>query len=400
MASGKSSLFLRITVVLAIVGCLYAAYYYLYRGKAGAGAPDGQQGGAASSGSAGGKGPAVELGIAYGTEKKTWLEWAVQQFEAVPEGRNIKINLIPKGSLEGAQALVAGDKTIQVWSPASSLYKDTFIQDWQLKYSNAPILKEESLALTPMVFVMWEERYQAMIQKYKSLNFTTISQALQEKGGWNSIAQKPEWGLFKLGHTHPTKSNSGLMTLVLMAYDFNNKTRDLSLKDLLNVKFQDWMSAMERGVTGLADSTGTMMRDMVLRGPSSYDAVFVYESVAIDFLKSAEGRWGEVHVVYPRENMWSDNPYYIIDAPWSSKEQRAAAESFLKFLLTEPVQKESLKHGFRPGDPNVPVKFAESPFTVYERQGLQIEPGSTCDPPKAEVITNLLTMWQRSQGGR
>src|SRR5260370_14876638 len=98
--------------------------------------------------------------------------------------------------------------------------------------------------------------------------------------------------------------------------------------------------------------------------------------------------------------MWSDNAYDIIDARWSSKEQRAAAEAFLKFLLTEDVQKESLKHGFRPGDPNVPIKFAESPFTAYQRYGLQIEPGSTCEPPKAEIISNLLQIWQRSQGAR
>jgi len=402
MASGKSSLFVRLIIVLAIVGCLYGAYHYLYRNKSGTGGPDSQPSDT-SPGSSGPRGPVVDLGIAYGTEKKTWLEWAVQQFASAPEGRHIKITLIPKGSLEGAQALVAGDKTIQVWAPASSLYKDTFVQDWQIKYSNSPILKEESLALTPMVFVMWEERYQAMLQKYKALNFTTIAQALQEKGGWSAIAGKPEWGLFKLGHTHPNKSNSGLMTLVLMAYDFNNKTRDLTMADLLNVKFQDWMSSIERGVTGLPESTGIMMKDMVLKGPSSYDAVFVYESVAIDFIKSAEGRWGEVHVVYPKENMWSDNPYYIIDAAWSSKEQRQAAETFLKFLMTEPVQRESLKHGFRPGDPNVPIKFAESPFTAYERYGLQIEPGSTCEPPRAEdrkIINNLLAIWQRSQGGR
>jgi Ca-activated chloride channel family protein len=400
MASGKSSLVARIIIVLAIVGCLYAGYYFLYRDKAGAGDQDRQPSGSSSTTSGGSKGSAVELGVAYGTEKKSWLEWAVQQFGSAAEGRNIRINLIPKGSLEGAQALVSGDKTIQVWLPASSLYKDTFVQDWQIKYSNPPIVKEESLALTPMVFVMWEERYKAMIQKYKSLNFTTVAQALQERGGWNAIAQKPEWGLFKLGHTHPGKSNSGLMTLVLMAYDFSNKTRDLTLKDLLNVQFQDWMSGLERGTTGLADSTGTMMKDMVLRGPSSYDAVFVYESVAIDFLKSAEGRWGEVHIVYPKENMWSDNPFYIIDAPWSSKEQRQAAEAFLKFLMTEPVQKESLKHGFRPGDPNVPIKFAESPFALYERYGLQIEPGSTCEPPKAEILNNLLNIWQRGPGAR
>jgi len=269
-----------------------------------------------------------------------------------------------------------------------------------VKYGNNPVLKEDNLALTPMVFVAWNEQYQAFVQKYKSLNFTTISQALREKGGWEAIALKPEWGLFKLGHTHPGKSNSGLMTLVLMAYDFSGKTRDLSLKDILNVDFQNWMTTLEQGVSGLSDSTGTMMREMVLKGPSSFDAVFVYESVAIDFLKSAEGRWGELHIVYPKENMWSENPYYIIDATWSTKEQRAAAELFLNFMLTDTIQRESLKHGFRPSNTNVPVIFAESPFTIYQKYGLQIEPGSTAEPPKAEVINNLLAGWQRNQVGR
>ena len=157
---------------------------------------------------------------------------------------------------------------------------------------------------------------------------------------------------------------------------------------------------MEQGVNGRSDSTGTLMREMVLKGPSSFDTVFVYESVAIDFLKSAEGRWGQLHIVYPKENMWSENPYYIIDAPWSSKEQRAAAEVFLSFLLTAPIQRESLKHGFRPADTNVPIIVADSPFSIYQKYGLQIEPGSTSEPPAAEIVNNLLAVWQRNQGGR
>ncbi|HEV8487383.1 MAG TPA: substrate-binding domain-containing protein, partial [Blastocatellia bacterium] len=394
MSEGKLSLVGKIIIVLVIVGCAYGGYYFLIRKKP-ADDPNQQPGQARAAESSQWKGNAVEIGIAYGTEKKSWLEWAVQEFGKTSDGQQIKINLIPKGSQEGAQALVAGDKTINVWAPASSLYKDTFVQDWQVKYSNSPILKEENLALTPMVFVMWGERYQAFIQKYKSLNFVTVAQALKEKGGWDAIAKKPEWGLFKLGHTRPSKSNSGLMTLVLMAYDFTGKTRDLTLKDILNTEFQDWMLKLEQAVSGLSDSTGTLMREMVLKGPSSFDAIFVYESVAIDFLKSAEGRWGELHIVYPKENMWSENPFYIIDAPWSSKEQRAAAQVFLNFLLTEPIQRESLKHGFRPANTNVPVIFADSPFSLYQRYGLQIEPGSTSEPPTAEVVNNLLAIWQR-----
>jgi ABC-type sulfate transport system substrate-binding protein len=143
-----------------------------------------------------------------------------------------------------------------------------------------------------------------------------------------------------------------------------------------------------------------MMRDMVLRGPSSFDALCVYENVVIDYLKSAEGRWGELRVAYPQQNMWNDNPYYVIDAPWSSAEQRRASEAFLDFLLSEPVQRESLKHGFRPGNPTVAVKTPESPFVQAERFGVRIDLGTIGEAPKAEVINNLLAIWQRSQGTR
>jgi Ca-activated chloride channel family protein len=347
-----------------------------------------------------GGGPPVEIGIAYGTEKERWLEWAVQEFAQTHDGKRIKINLIPMGSLEGAHALLNGDQRIQVWSPASAAYKDIFVQEWQIKYNQNPILKEEPIALSPMVFVMWDERYQAFLPKYKTLSFSTVSQALEEKGGWDSIAHKPEWGLFKFGHTHPNESNSGLMTIVLAAYSYHKKTKDLELKDVVDVGFQNWLQGLERDVSGLSNSTGNMMREMVLKGPSSYDALFVYESVAIDYLKNAEGRWGQLRVVYPEYNAWNENPYYIIDAPWSLTDQRKAAQTFLEFLLSEPVQKESLNHGFRPANPNVPVKFPDSPFLKYADYGIKVDLEKICEPPRAEVVNNLLQSWQRSQGNR
>ena len=172
----------------------------------------------------------------------------------------------------------------------------------------------------------------------------------------------------------------------------------LALQDILDPGFQSWALAFERGVSGLSNSTGNLMREMVLKGPSAYDAVVVYESVAIDYLKNAEGRWGELRVVYPARNAWNENPYYILDTPWSSKDQREAAGRFLDFLLTEPIQKQSLVHGFRPGNPAVPVRFAGSPFIAYQRYGLSVDLGSMCEPPKAEVLNNLLQWWQRSIG--
>lgn len=383
----------RIFVFVFIIACLAGAYYLFVGKKSLQSTKE-----AASSLLSGG--PPVEIGVAYGTEKQRWLEWAVSEFAKTPEGKHIKVNLIPMGSLEGAHAIISGDQRINVWSPASALYRDIFVQDWQVKYSGNPIIREEPIALTPMVFVVWEERYRAFMQKYKTMSLETANQALQAKGGWEQIARHPEWGLFKFGHTHPNQSNSGLMTIVLAAYTYHHKTKDLTLTDVLDVGFQKWLEELERGASGMSNSTGNMMREMVLKGPSSYDVLYVYESVAIDYLKNAEGRWGQLRVVYPEYNAWNENPYYIINAPWSTPDQKKAADTFLKFLLTEPIQKESLAHGFRPANPNVPVKFADSPFSLYAGNGVQVDLQKICEPPKAEVVNNLLASWQRTQGSR
>jgi hypothetical protein len=397
---GPRTTFLGKLVVLLFIGaCGYGAYHFFVHKPASGASPS--AGGLVSTlNKMTGSGPAVEFGLAYGTEKKRWLEWAVQEFAKTPDGQRITVKLIPKGSLEGAQALLAGDKSIHVWSPASSLYRDTFVQDWQVRNGGNPILKEEALALSPMVFVTWSERYEEFIKKYGVMNFNTTGQALQETGGWNAIAAKPEWGFYKLGHTHPNESNSGLMALVLFAYDYHKKTKGLTLKDILDVGMQTALGGFERGVSGLSNSTGNMMKEMVLKGPASYDTLLVYENVVIDYLKNAEGRWGELHISYPKYNLWNDNPYYIIDAPWNSPEQRKAEEIFMEFLLSEPVQKQSLAHGFRPGNPAVPIRFPDSPFVIYEKFGLKLDVGQICEAPKGEVIQNLLAGWQRTQGNR
>ncbi len=68
--------------------------------------------------------------------------------------------------------------------------------------------------------------------------------------------------------------------------------------------------------------------------------------------------------------------------------------------MSPAAQKKALDHGFRPGDPAVPVKFPESPFVKYEDHGLTIDLTTICDPPTAEVINNLLQTWQRAAGPR
>lgn len=347
----------------------------------------------------------VTVGIAYGTEKQDWLTWAAAEFAKTDAARGVRIDLKPMGSVEAAHAIVRGDKGIQVWSPASALYKEAFVRDWKAGHNGAePIAREAPLALTPMVFVTWDARYDAFTKHYGEMNFRTIGQALGEKGGWATIANQPDWMFFKFSHTDPATSNSGLMSLVLMGYDHAGKHAGLDGRDITDPAFQEWLRSIERSLTGaasgLTSSTGYLMTSMVQRGWSTYDVILVYESVAIERLKAANGRWGPLRVVYPRVNMWNDNPYYVLDVPWSTPAQRAAANAFLEFLLSEGAQREAMAHGFRPANVAVPTNGPDSPFVAYGSIGFRADvPGAFCEPPKAEVIENLLLAWERSQGG-
>ena len=129
------------------------------------------------------------------------------------------------------------------------------------------ILKEEHLAFTPMVIVMWKSRYQAYVTRCPEVSLRTFTFAMHAKTGWGRIAGKPEWGCFKFGHTHPLQSNSGLMTLIVLAYEFHGKTAELTGSDIMSPAFLEHLERFQSGVTGLSNSTGNMMEEMLTKGP-------------------------------------------------------------------------------------------------------------------------------------
>jgi ABC-type Fe3+ transport system substrate-binding protein len=383
----KATLLGKLIILLVLGGCGFLAWKFLIAKPAPTPSTTGQ-----GSAPVPRSGAAVRIAVAYGTEKDRWLKWAAEEF--TKSEPSIQVDLVAKGSLEGAQGLLAGEQ-LHLWTPASTLYSSTFAADWQVKHGTTPFVRSETLALTPMVCVWWAERFAAIKQPPQT--FRDIARLVAEPTGWAGIAGKPEWGFLKFGHAHPNQSNSGLMALVLMAHDFH-QTRTLAMEQVMDAKFQGWLTTFEKGVAGLSNSTGNQMKEMVLKGPSAYDGLCVYESVAIDYLRNAQGRWGDLRVTYPVPNAWNDNPAYIIDAPWNTSDQRAAAGRFLDFLMAEKAQRKALEHGFRPGDPAVPIKDPGSPFLDLAKYGLRIDLPEVVQAPSGEVIQNLLTGWQRAVG--
>ncbi|MEI9952773.1 MAG: substrate-binding domain-containing protein [Pseudomonadota bacterium] len=344
----------------------------------------------------------TELPFVYSTEKKDWIESATAEFSlAHPE---IKIQLIGKGSLEASDGILAGSLKPVLWSPADSLVLKLFAGDWLTKNGQAAFAEgdeaPEPLLLSPLVFVAWEDRARAL-ESFGggTITWKTIHKAVASNQGWPTVKGKADWGFVKLGHTDPTRSNSGLQTLVLIALEFygRNTGSELHVEDVLKPEFQKFLRELEAGVTRFENSTGTFMTDMVRFGPSKYDIAVVYESSAISQLANAQGRWGNLRVYYPKLTLWSDHPLALLHAPWVSDKQRAAALLLAAFLRSRPIQERALRFGFRPAETSVPLKTADAqnPFTRLAEFGVQTSVPSVAEPPDAAVIRNLLALWTR-----
>ncbi len=344
----------------------------------------------------------VTISIAYGSEKDAWLKAAAAEFAATNprvQGRPIEVRLEPVGSREIVTRIVQGNLRPTVASPASSVQTELLRSEWQAR-TNTDIYHSggdapQPLVLTPLVVVAWEERASMLGINDPNQLWDAIHRLVVSDQGWAQIG-RPQWGLGKFGQTDPSTSNSGIQTLVLLAYHYHNKTSGLQVQDVLNPSFQAWLDEFQRAVLEFPSSTGFLMQDVVRFGPSKYDFVTVYENLAIDSIETAANRWGPTKIYYPANNILSDHPYAILNAPWVSAEQRQAAAQFRTFLLSREMQELALtRYGFRPANSQVSLDISGSPFERYASYGLRRDISAIVETPAGDVSRELITFWER-----
>ena len=343
---------------------------------------------------------ATEITVVYSTEKRDWIEAVVADFgKAHPE---IKVTLVGKGSIEAAQAILDGTLQPTVFSPADSMALNLATSDWQTKNHSDLVATSgddapQPLLLTPLVFVCWEDRATALLKASGgAISWKAIDKAVTSPQGWLAIGGQGKWGFVKLGHTDPTKSNSGLEALYLMSLEYFGKPK-LAIEDLLDAKYQEFVKGIEKGVTKFESSTGTFMTDMVRFGPSKYDIAVVYESLAISELANAAGRWGKLQVYYPATTIWSDHPIALLQGAWVTAPQKVAARQLIAFLRSKPAQQRALDFGFRPADTSVPVVTSDpqNPWKRLAADGITVDVPPAADAPDGTVVRNLMMMWSR-----
>jgi hypothetical protein len=238
------------------------------------------------------------------------------------------------------------------------------------------------------------------MEKYAKGDVTwkVLHDAVASEKGWKALGGKADWGQVKFGHTDPTRSNSGLQTLFLMTLDYFNRPARLTVEQLRQPAYKTWLQQIERGQGKFEASTGTFVTDLVRFGPSRYDIAVAYESLAIGEVENAGKRWGELRVLYPSPTCWSDHPIALLQGAWVSEPQKKAARELVKFLRARPAQEQALAYGFRPADPDVPVKTDDpkNPFTRLASSGIRIEIPGAATPPEGPVVREMLDAWSRA----
>lgn len=350
----------------------------------------------------------IVVNVLYSTEKEAWLNEVIADFEssgARVDGHPIKIELEKMGSWEINAAVVDGTRKPVIVSPASTLQiaalqDSTSAQFGRSLVNPADTTTCRSVVKTPLVLVAWKERADVLWgQQPGSRLWRNIHDLLINPQGWAALNQ-PEWGYVKFGHTDPLKSNSGFMTILLMTYGYFGKNSGLTSSDILtDSEYQKWFLENEAAIGQFEYSTGPLMQKMVSYGPSTLDFATVYEATAIEQAENAVGRYGELRVYYPPSLLWSDHPFCILDGDWVTPQQAEAAELFIDYLTSTPVQTTALmNHGFRPVDASIKLEQAGSPFDRYAAYGFRVDLSALpeVEIPPGNVLNTLREFWSRN----
>jgi Ca-activated chloride channel homolog len=361
----------------------------------------------------GGDSRCVGVDMAVSSEKIALLTTLAKDFNANKDskidGKCIQVRPYTKSSGAAATLLVNGWPDPEangaqpvVWSPASGGWGA--IVNARTGTTIAPTTAKPFM-LTPLVIAMPKPMADALGYPAKPVGFADIVALAKDPQGWAKYGH-PEWGPFRLGKTNPNYSTSGLNFTIAQYYAATKKSSGLTIEDLNNPEVVTFAENVESAVVHYGDITMTFLNNWFradARGTAlTYaSAVAVEEKSVIDYNKGNpdgvldSGETPRVPkvplvAVYPSEGtLFSDNPLFILDAPWVTPQQKQAAALFEAFVQLPANQAKVLEFGFRPANPDVPVAAP-----VEAANGVNPnEPSAVLDVPAPEVMVRLLDNW-------
>ncbi len=239
------------------------------------------------------------------------------------------------------------------------------------------------LANSPMVFMTSTELVEGVSQSNNLYQVLVTAETHQDLD--NKSPQIP----IRFVHTAPTRSNSGLQTLVAQfAAVSGKKPEELTVADIQ--QYQTQVQGIQSKITRYGVSTHSLAKDMVKNGYYWASIGSVYESSVIQANTDLPLNASRYQAIYPTETFTSNMRAILPNTPWMNANEIAAAQQVIEYLRSPEVQKIATDLGLRPGVPGVNLgpkfspEFGVNPDAKY----------NTLRSPKPEVVNGMLTSWQ------
>lgn len=239
------------------------------------------------------------------------------------------------------------------------------------------------LAYSPMVFMAAAEIAPGLRKQ------TDIYQALLKFQNHQDLDPDSPNLPIHFVQTAPTRSNSGLQTLVAQFASVSGKRpEELTVADI--EQYQDQVQTIQSKVTRYGVSTGSLAADMINYGPYWASVGSVYESSVIEANTQQAANQSRYEAIYPTATFTSNMRAILPNAPWVSSEEKEAATKIIEYLRSEAAQQIATQQGLRPGVPGIALGAKFSP-----QFGVETNPQyDSLRPPAPEVVDKMLESWQ------
>jgi len=333
----------------------------------------------------------LRLAFAYSPEKKDLLAPLIARFNSEhhdSEGKPVFVDGQVVASGEAETKIARQGIQPVLWSPASSLWGR--LLDFE---ADKPWVPDDnpSIVRTPLVIAMWEPLARALGWPRKQIGFAQILKLALDRRGWAAYG-KPEFGQFKLGHTNPDFSTSGLSAVVAEYSAATGQREGLSLADVDQSAVRRRIKAIERSIVHYGDTTLFFSDQLKRYGPAYASAVAMEEATLVDFNKNRSGT--KLVALYPSEGtFYSDNPLITLQAPWVSEPQKRGAKLFADWLAAHVKPDVAAAAGFRPADstkrPGAPIDQAHGADPALPRRLLSL--------PDPRVLARVKVDWRQDR---
>ena len=351
------------------------------------------------------RGPELAVDFRVGSALAEFCQRAAAQFNQqrvqLETGETIALSCDAQGSgdvvetvISQAQQFQSGSLSVDAPELPTLISVDGEIYHSQLIYRMDQLFPGQNyipaivdaplLANSPMVF-MTPTDLASGLRQVKDL-FKSLVTAETHK---DLDAASPNQNIYYV-HTAPSRSNSGLQTLAAQfASVAGKRPEDLVTGDI--TRYQSQIQQIQDKITRYGASTSSLAKAMVENGSYWASIGSVYESSVIAANSALSAGQTRYEAVYPKATFTSNMRGILLQAPWVSDPEKAAAERILTYLQSPEAQQIATDLGLRPGAPGAALGSKFSPE-------FGVDPQASYDsyrPPAPEVAAAMIQSWEK-----